>query len=65
MSTGTTTKESVKSNMYHNLRVPARTVDIVSALKRNVLMSTGKFAGANYIIVMTRKELLIYDGNEV
>ena len=65
MPTGTTTKTSVKSKIYHNLRYPTRTVDMVPALKHNSLMSAIKFMDANYIKVLIPEELLIYDVNEV
>jgi len=46
-----------------NLREPARTVHIVSDLKHNSRISASKFADANYIIILTPTEVLIYDGN--
>ena len=65
MPTCTTPKASVKANMNNNLRELSRIVDMVPALKHNLLMTASKFADANYITVLTPKELLIHDGNEL
>ena len=64
MTTGETTDPSTKSKLFHNFREPAKTVDMVSQLQQNSLMSGGKFADANYITVLTPTEVLIYDGKD-
>ena len=51
--------------LEHELREPARTVDMVPELAENTLISTGKFADANYISVYDKKEVNVYDGNTV
>ena len=47
MTTGTTTKSSTKAKMRHKLIEPAKTVDMVPALKHNSLMSAIMFADAS------------------
>ena len=65
MSTGKTTAASAQSKLYHDVREPAKTVDMVSELKHNSLISGAKFADTNYITVLTPTEVLIYDGNDI
>jgi hypothetical protein len=62
MPTGDTTPASTIAKLHHDVREPARTVDMVPALKHNSLISGPKFADANYITVLTPTEVLIYDG---
>ena len=50
------------AKLHHRLREPARTVDIVPALKGNSLLSGGKFAEAGYISICDGDEVNIYDG---
>ena len=47
MTTGTTTKSSTNAKMRHKLIEPAKTVDMVPALKHNSLMSAIMFADAS------------------
>ena len=61
MPTGTTEPASVKAKLYHSVRDPARTVDMVPDLKHNSLMSARKFAYSQYITVLTPTEVLVYD----
>ena len=65
MPTGETTKASTISKLHHNVREPARSVDMVPALKHNSLLSGPKFADANYITVLTPEEVLIFDGEDL
>ena len=51
--------------MHHNLQEPAITVDTVSALKHNSVMSAINLSEANYITVIIPENLLIYDVNKV
>ena len=62
MPTGGTARASRTAKLHHQLREPARTVDIVPSLTDNTLISTGKFADANYFTVYDDKEVNIYDG---
>ena len=62
LPTGGTARASRTAKLHHNLREPARTVDIVPSLTDNTLISTGKFADANYFTVYDDKEVNIYDG---
>ena len=62
MPTGETTPASTISKLHHGVREPAKTVDMVPALKHNSLISGPKFADANYVTVLTPTEVLIYDG---
>ena len=50
------------AKLKHDIRDPAKTVDMVPGLKTNSLISGPKFADAGYVTVLTPKELLIYDG---
>ena len=50
------------AKLHHVVWEPARTVDIVPALKGNSLISGGKFAQAGYISICDGNELNIYDG---
>ena len=53
MPTDTITKASVKSKKHHNIQEPARTVDILSAIKHNSWMSASKCANANSTTILT------------
>ena len=57
MPTGDTTPASTIAKLHHNVREPARTVDMVPALKHNSLISGPKFADANYVTVLTPTEV--------
>ena len=46
--------------LQHKLREPARSVDMVPGI-HNSLLSTGKFADANYISIFDKDEVNIYD----
>ena len=48
--------------LHHNVREPARTVEIMSALKDNSLLSGGKFSQAGYVAVCDNKKVSLYDG---
>ena len=64
MPTGETTSASTQAKLFHDVREPAKTVDMVPQLQHNSLISGGKFVDANYITVLTPTEVLIYDGKE-
>ena len=55
----------MEAKLHHNVREPARTVDIVPDLQHNSLLSASKFADANYVTILTPKEVLIYDGKDL
>ena len=57
MPTGMTSPASVKAKLFHMLREPARTVDVVPNLKHNSLMSDRKFANAQYITFLISTEV--------
>ena len=65
LPTGQTTHASVEAKLHHDVREPARTVDIVPDLQHNSLLSASKFADANYVTILTPKEVLIYDGKDL
>ena len=65
MPTGETTTATNQALLRHDVREPARTVDMVPALEHNSLLSASKFADANYITILTPNEVLIYDGDEL
>ena len=62
---GTVTPASTTAKLHHQLREPARTVDMVPSLKHNSLLSGPKFADTNYITILTPSEVLIYDGENL
>ena len=48
---GATLQASTKAKLKHDVREPAKTVDMVPGLKNNSLISGPKFADAGYITV--------------
>ena len=65
LPTGQTTNASMEAKLHHDVREPARTVDIVPDLQHNLLLSGSKFSDANYVTILTPKEVLIYDGKDL
>ena len=65
LPTGHTAEASTKAKLHHNVRDPARNVEMVPDLQHNSLISGPKFADANYITVLTPNEVLIYDGDDL
>jgi len=65
LPTGHTTKASTQSKLHHEVREPARTIDILPDLKHNSLISGPKFADANYVTILTPTEVLIYDNDNL
>ena len=59
---GHRTPASNVAKLHHNIREPARTVDMVPALADQSLLSGGKFAEAGYISICDGEEVNIYDG---
>ena len=51
--------------LKHNVRDPAGRVDIVPNLAQDSLISGPKFAEAGYVTLLTPKELLIFDGEDL
>ncbi len=49
--------------LHHGVRVPAKDVHIVPAIKRDSLLSMSKFVNANYIAIFDKDEVNIYDAN--
>ena len=49
------------AKLHHDVREPARTVDMVLSLTNNSLLSGGKFAQAGYVAVCDDKEVNLYD----
>jgi hypothetical protein len=63
MPTGNETPAGDISLLHHDLCDPARTVDMVPGIKNNTLISTSKFADANYISIFDQEEVNAYDAN--
>ena len=63
MPTGETTPATDEGLLIHNVREPARTLDIVPDLTTQSLISVGKFADANYFTIFDGEEVNIYDAN--
>ena len=53
---GETTAAITQAKIYHNVRDPANTVDMVPQLQHNSLVSGGKFVDTNYITVLILPE---------
>ena len=51
--------------LKHNVRDPAGRVDIVPDLAQDSLIRGPKFAEAGYVTLLTPKELLIFDGEDL
>ena len=64
MPTSETTAANTQAELFHDVREPAKTVDVVTQLQHNSLISGGKSADVNYITVLTPTEVLIYDGKD-
>ena len=62
--TGTTATATNIAKLVHQVREPARTIDMVPDIKHNSLLSTSKFAEADYITVYDRDEVNIYDAKK-
>jgi hypothetical protein len=52
---------TTRNKLLHNVREPARSVNIVPALAKNSLLSTNKFAKAGYTIIYDKDEVNFYD----
>ena len=61
LPTGGIVRASNKAKLEHNLRDPARDVDMVPMLAEHTLLSTSKFADADYISIYDKNEVNIYD----
>ena len=62
LADGRATPATTVAKLHHDVRKPARTVDIVLALKGNSLLSGKKIADAGYISICDGEEVNIYDG---
>ncbi len=49
------------NKLLHNVRAPARDVNIVPSLVENSLLSTSKFANAGYTTIYDKNEVNFYD----
>ena len=63
MPTGNETPAGDIALLHHDLRDPARTVDMVPGIKNNTLITTRKFADVNYISIFDQEEVNVYDTN--
>ncbi len=50
-----------RNKLLHNVREPARSINMVSALVENSLLSTNKFSEAGYTVVYDKDEVNFYD----
>ena len=58
---GTMAVASTINKLLHNVRVPARSANIVPTLANNSLISTSKFVDARYTVVYDNKEVNYYE----
>ena len=61
LADGHATAGSNVAKLHHNVREPARTVDMVPVLKKKSLLSGGKFAQVGYVSVCDDKKVSLYD----
>ncbi len=52
---------TTRNKLLHNVREPARSVNIVPALVKKSLLSTNKFAKAGYTIIYDKDEINLYN----
>ena len=64
MPTGNLAPASEVKHLKHDVRDPAKEVHIVPKVTTNTLISTGKFADANYITIFDKDEVNVYDAND-
>ena len=62
---GTQMEATYVHKLKHNVRDPVGRVDIVTDLAQEILISGPKFAEAGYVTLLTPKELLIFDGEDL
>ena len=65
MTDGQKAAVSNVAKLYHNVRKPTNTVDVVPALADNSLLSGGKFSDAGYVSVCDGSKVNLYDGQSV
>lgn len=53
---------SKMAKLLHDVQELAKTVELVPAMKQDMLISVGKFADAGYVTIFDGKEVNIYDG---
>jgi hypothetical protein len=58
---GAITLATTVNKLHHNVRSPARNVNIVPSLVENSLLSTSKFADAGYTTIYDKNEVNFYD----
>ena len=61
LADGHATAGSNVEKLHHNVREPARTVDMVPAFKENSLLSGGNFSQAGYVTVCDDKKMSLYE----
>jgi len=64
MPNGEVEKASNMDELHHKVRHPAKDVHIVPGIERDSLLSIPKFANANYIAILDKDEVDIYDANK-
>ena len=55
----------MEAKLHHDVREPARTVDILPELKHNALISGSEFSDSTYTTVLTPTHILIYNAKDV
>ncbi len=58
---GAIASATTRNKLLHNVREPARSVNIVPGLVENSLLSTNKFAKAGYTVIYDKDEVNFYD----
>jgi hypothetical protein len=62
---GKIVKATEISKYLFKVRSPAQELHIMPGITENSLLSTSKFAAANYITIFDKKEVNIYDANDM
>jgi len=64
MPNGEIEEASNMDELQHNVRHPAKDMNIVPGIEWDSLLSILKFADANYIAIFDKDEVNIYDANK-
>ncbi len=63
MPNGSVEEATALDALQHSLRAPARDVHIIPSIERDLLLSVSKFVNANYIVIVDKDEVKIFDAN--
>ena len=64
MPNGKVEEASNMDELHHDVHHPAKDVYIVPGIERDSLLSIPKFVNANYVAILDKDEVNIYDANK-